>query len=409
MKSKNVLRMDLGVLLANESFSKSYLQLHKEIMSGGNLQESRNGNTMEVLDFKTILEDPIKRCVGGNGRNINIFFLIAEALWIFSGRKDVRFLTMFNSQMKQFSDDGETFHAPYGYRLRNYGLTSHEEQKYGLDQISISLHMLAQNPMDRRVVCSIWNPSLDLNTISKDLPCNDMFMLKLRDGRLHGTIANRSNDLHLGLPTNIFQFSFVLNMMASILGVKVGTQVHNSQSLHIYNDGLFNNVANKFNSIQKDDELDMYETVSGFEINVPFSEGLDIQEKINMVDFYTNNVIHNIEKFDHNCEEGIEEELQPFTAVAPTLDFRFMYELMLTYIKFKNDKAPNRHLSAILNLIAIYKDSTYNGKHFNSDLFLLSFNFIYNLCKDEKQIDAINLEIELANLPTNFAKLIGKL
>ena len=39
--------------------------------------ESRAGNVKEILDWKTVIRNPYKRCVGGYERDINIFFLLA--------------------------------------------------------------------------------------------------------------------------------------------------------------------------------------------------------------------------------------------------------------------------------------------------------------------------------------------
>jgi thymidylate synthase len=104
------------------------------------------------------------------------------------------------------------------------------------DQLVEAIDLLKANSEDRRVVISIWNPNLDLGTKSKDLPCNDLLMFKIRGGRLFQTIQNRSNDLHWGLPTNVFQFSFIGELMSKIIGVELGHQVHNSDSLHCYLD-----------------------------------------------------------------------------------------------------------------------------------------------------------------------------
>lgn len=161
-----------------DNFNEDYFKLHEHILNNGSLVESRNGDTRELLDFKTIVEDPTKRCIGGNKRNINIFFLLAEAMWIWTGRRDVAFLDIFNSKMKNYSDDGKYFNAPYGWRLRNQGIDSMveitEENKHsfdGMDQIKIALNLLNKNPEDRRVVCSIWNPEFDLGRNGKDFPC----------------------------------------------------------------------------------------------------------------------------------------------------------------------------------------------------------------------------------------------
>lgn len=229
-----------------------YLDITRTVVENGDCLNSRNGEVLELLNFQTVINEPELRCVGGYSRNINIFFLLFEAMWIWLGKKDVEPLLIFNSNMKNFSDDGKTFHAPYGFRLRKYGVASDfslfkemciqqnlENYNYvnhtdGKDQIEEAIKMLSSDNEDRRVVMSIWNPHLDLNFKCKDIPCNDMVMLKVRDGKLHLTVQNRSNDLHWGLPTNVFQFSFIGTLISQILGVKYGSQTHNSHSLHLY-------------------------------------------------------------------------------------------------------------------------------------------------------------------------------
>lgn len=237
---------ELGVAVS-ENFNEIYFDMVDGLFNAGSENASRNGNVYEVLDFKTKVSNPVQRCVAGRGRDINVFFLLAEALWIFSGKKDVAFLEIFNAQMKEYSDDGKYFHAPYGYRIRNAGVTSfvQSEAKVGFDQMQRALQMVENNPDDRRIVIQIWNHELDLGTTSKDIPCNDLWLWKVRDGKLHTTIANRSNDINWGLPTNIFQFSFMGELCAHILGLELGTQTHNSQSLHMYTEGKMGVLTNK--------------------------------------------------------------------------------------------------------------------------------------------------------------------
>jgi len=222
--------------LCCSDFSKFYPIINDQIYKEKPI-DSRNGKVYEFLDFKTVLNNPYQRCTGVLGRDMNIFFLLAEALWIVAGRKDVKFLEFFNSRIKDFSDDGQVFHAPYGWRLQNLGIPSKYNgwnKCYGINQIEKVLKILSKNPADRRAVLQIWDCNLDLNMDSKDIPCNDMVFIKVRDNHLITTIQNRSNDLHWGLPTNIFQFSFLTELMSLCLGVELGTQIHNSQSLHVY-------------------------------------------------------------------------------------------------------------------------------------------------------------------------------
>ena len=243
----NVFYPDLGVV-KTDTFSALYPLINEFIMKNRELENSRDGQVRELLDIKTQLTNPYRRCVGGYGRDMNVFFLLAEAMWIATGRKDVKFLTIFNKQMAEYSDDGKVFHAPYGHRLRHWGVASENEfadttvENKGFDQVTNAIRILSNNPSTRQVVMEIWNPSFDLGHVTKDLPCNDIVMLKIRNGKLITTIGNRSNDLHWGLPTNVFQFSFLTELMAASIGVELGTQTHNSQSLHIYS---WNKVAEK--------------------------------------------------------------------------------------------------------------------------------------------------------------------
>ena len=112
---------DYGVAKV-ETFGMLYPVINDYILTNKQKEESRAGDVKEILDVKTIITNPYQRCVGGYGRDINVFFLLAEAMWIAVGRKDVEFLEIFNSRMKDFSDDGKTFHAPYGFRLRHWYL-----------------------------------------------------------------------------------------------------------------------------------------------------------------------------------------------------------------------------------------------------------------------------------------------
>lgn len=242
VETTNAIYVSLGVIDC-DTFSSVYPLVNKYLLSEecGPWAPSRDGNVKEMLDVKTHIRNPYRRCVGGYGRNINVFFLLAEAMWIALGRKDVAWLTLFNKQMAKYSDNGVSFHAPYGYRIRHWGNRSEDtfmddnsQAARGYDQLSDAVRLFGENPNTRQVVMSIWNPLLDLGFKTKDIPCNDIVMMKIRNGHLITTIANRSNDLHLGLPTNIFQFSFLAEIVSNVLGVRMGTQTHNSQSLHVY-------------------------------------------------------------------------------------------------------------------------------------------------------------------------------
>lgn len=385
--------------LIGDNFIDSYFHLHDYLYTEGDTVKSRNGTTKEILNFKTALHKPTNRCIAGYNRNINIFFLMAEAMWIFKGRRDVEFLDIFNSKIKDYSDDGKFFHGAYGWRLRKYGVSSTAEIESnnlpyfssGRDQILTGLQMLQENSEDRRVVLSIWNEDLDLNAKSKDIPCNDMLMFKIRDNKLHQTIQNRSNDLNWGLTTNVFQFSFIGEIMSQLLDIEYGTQTHNSQSLHLYvenNMGLLTEELQKefmsgdYELFKEDNskltDFNLYENIKHLPIEFKFKEeNLLIVKKLYWVDFYLHAIIlklldrHKNKVINLEDEAFFDQELKQFCH-----HFFVVYNLLKIYIDYKKYKD---HLVAINELIGLNLE-TGIAKY---DIFLLSLNFFMQRVKNK--------------------------
>jgi len=192
----------------------------------GIVRPSRYGETIELDEpVVTHYDHPHERVLFDPIRDANPFFHLFEALWILAGRNDVAFLTRFNKRMAEFSDDGTTFHAPYGARLRS-------ESK---DQLAIAIRMLRQDPSSRRVVCSIWDPVRDLDAVSKDIPCNDTIKFEARDGRLNMTVFCRSNDIVWGCyGANAVQFSMIQQYVAECVGLPIGWYEQVSCNFHAY-------------------------------------------------------------------------------------------------------------------------------------------------------------------------------
>lgn len=392
-----------------ENFASIYPGLNMEILHKGEFVPSRYGDTIELLAYKTGIENPIKRCVGGQRRDINIFFLLAEAMWIWAGRRDVKFLTIFNSRMCEFSDDGETFHAPYGFRLRNWGSNAERSLKSPddkiFDQLSRAIDLFTTSDESRRVVLSIWNPIFDLfnEKSTKDTPCNDLLMFKIRNGKLHLTIDNRSNDLHWGLPTNVFQFSFILEMMARILGKDVGNQVHNSDSLHIY----VNNDNNKIHEKMRDE----YSATSGsiktlYDYCDPSNMDFDFDpvhgSKLQQADAVVTTILDCLSSY---ADTGILSVLH-----LQSNYFKFVFHLLIIYITYtktkRNDEARVQAIYQICHL------QNMSPKLCN-DYVLLALNFFHSRIKAEDSVQASMSEILMLRLNPTLAhidySIVGKL
>jgi thymidylate synthase len=200
--------------------------------SGGiaRAQSSRGGATLEVLHAALSIENPRQRWIGSREPAMSPAFALAEVIWIVTGRNDSAFLNFFNHRLPRFAGEGETYYGAYGFRLRN---------AFGIDQLRQAASALRNSPDNRQVVLQMWDCRLDLPDFSgkprsADIPCNIVSMLKVRDGRLHWTQIMRSNDLFLGLPHNINQFTTIQEVLAGWIGVEVGQYYHVSDSLHLY-------------------------------------------------------------------------------------------------------------------------------------------------------------------------------
>ena len=337
MESKNYVFEPNLAVVKTDTFSEVYPVLNEYLLEKREWELCRDGKVKEILDFKTIITNPYRRLVGGYGRNINPFFLLAEAMWIFCGRKDVRFLSLFNKNMEQFSDDGKVFHAPYGFRLRHWGVRSEDKfceenlhAAQGYDQVADAIKLFENNPNTRQVVLSIWNPDLDLGTKTKDIPCNDIIMLKIRDGKLITTIQNRSNDLHWGLPTNLFQFSFLTELIAACLNIELGTQTHNSQSLHVYD---WNNIANVMqeNFSQEEKGFNLYDVAKERRIDFNFSHQV-AGNRLREIDYYINVLLDNIERVSRGADEN-KDEISSLANFSQYLHRVYVY--LRIYLKYK--------------------------------------------------------------------------
>ena len=69
---------------------------------------------------------------------------------------------------------------------------------------------------------------------TKDLNCTVCLQLFIRDCKLYMTTYMRSNDLWMGFPYDVFQFTCLQILMAMKLHVGIGTYTHVAGSLHLY-------------------------------------------------------------------------------------------------------------------------------------------------------------------------------
>lgn len=226
-----------------------YALAWRDVTENGNRIPSRNGDTFERNPGVFNIETPRRRLVTCVGRPINVAFALAEVLWILQGRQDVTMLKFYNSRIDQWSDDGLSFNAPYGYRLRS---------THGHDQIEDIVRTLIASPESRQAVLSVWHAPSDRGWdpaegtapdgstsddewggywdphVTADRACNVLAQPLIRDGIMTWLQVVRSNDLIWGVPYNFMQWMHMHEYIARRVGAEVGPYTHVSNSLHVY-------------------------------------------------------------------------------------------------------------------------------------------------------------------------------
>ena len=233
---------------ADEAWKQAYKRL---IADTDQAQGSRLGKTRETLHASFHIYNPRQRWILSRQPAINPAFAIAEVFWILSGDNKSKFLNYWNPILPQFAGDGSTYYGAYGYRIRN---------NFKLDQLEMAYQALKNNPDSRQVVIQIWDSNKDFPDSNgaprdMDIPCNICAMPKIRDGKLEWLQVMRSNDLHLGTPHNIIQFTSLQEILAGWLEVEVGGYHLICDSLHIYEKDIDKISCSKSNQPQNPDDI----------------------------------------------------------------------------------------------------------------------------------------------------------
>ena len=134
----------------------------------------------------------------------------------------------------------------YGFQWRHFGGEYQWNQKRidakptdnfnpqtpGIDQVQNAIDKLKNNPNDRRILVSAWNP-VAIPQMALP-PCHVMHQLVVRDGKLSLIWTQRSCDMFLGVPYNIASYALLLLLYAKESGLEPGTLKGELHDAHIY-------------------------------------------------------------------------------------------------------------------------------------------------------------------------------
>lgn len=195
-----------------------------KILRDGERLKASKGWNKELSGVVLELRNPLARLSRSETKG-TVFSCMGETLWYLARSKELAFIKYYIGMYGKFAERDGTIHGAYGPRL--FGMRS------GVNQVANVIKLLRRKPTSRQAVVQLFNAE-DLLKDYKDIPCTCTMQFFIRKGSLHLIVHMRSNDAFLGLPHDVFAFTFIQELVARSLHLKLGAYKHMVGSLHIY-------------------------------------------------------------------------------------------------------------------------------------------------------------------------------
>lgn len=232
---------------------KAWYDKITEMAKNGGTESSRDGDVVgEIINAVTVIEDPTRCILQSPIRKLPMRYCIGELLWYLSGNNHLNSIQLYTKAWDRMSDDGETVNSNYGHKIQH---AVDEVDGKLFDQMKMVEHLLSVDPNSRQAVIHIKQARDVFVNPTKDLNCTVCLQFFIRDGKLYMTTYMRSNDLWMGFPNDVFQFTCMQVYLAMKLGLNLGTYTHIAGSLHLYERDYQKSLDN-IGSVSIKEELD---------------------------------------------------------------------------------------------------------------------------------------------------------
>lgn len=210
-----------------------YLDLMRHVLEHGHAKSDRTGTgTLSVFGWQTRY-DLAQGFPLLTTKKLHIKSIIHELLWFLRGDTNIGYLKENGvSIWDDWADANGDLGPVYGKQWRRWESPDGRE----IDQISLLIAGLKNNPDSRRHLVSAWNPG-EVDKM-KLPPCHALFQFYVADGALSCQLYQRSADIFLGVPFNIASYALLTLMIAQVCGLRPGEFVHTLGDAHLYTNHL---------------------------------------------------------------------------------------------------------------------------------------------------------------------------
>jgi thymidylate synthase len=246
-----------------ENANQALIGLSQAIIANGYWQKVRGFDCLAIQHPVLVeITNPWDRCITLPQRKWNKTLPFAESLWLACGLNNLTVLpNHYCSTLANYSDDSTTWRAGYGPRIRSYtGISTDykvSEPAFGktdipnyssisaVDQLRYVVLSLQRDKYTRQAIMSLGDPVKDdFNDkgqlkVTKDYPCTRSIHFKVINEKLDCIVHMRSNDILFGFSgVNVFNFTWMQEYIANILGLPLGKYYQIIDDLHLYADKL---------------------------------------------------------------------------------------------------------------------------------------------------------------------------
>lgn len=242
-----------------------YLNLVKDVLKNGVRKTDRTGTgTIAVFGrfMRFDLSDGTIPLL--TTKKMHLPSIIHEMLWYLQGTGNIKYLQDNGVRIwNEWADENGELGPVYGVQWRNWNGD-------GVDQIANLIHDLKNNPDSRRLMVSAWNPGklkemalppchFEFQVVTHELSlkervyiASDAFFVddlleaspeqieevltaqNIPSRRLSLLLNMRSNDVGLGNPFNIAQYSILMRMLCEVVNMVPGDFIYSGGDVHIY-------------------------------------------------------------------------------------------------------------------------------------------------------------------------------
>jgi thymidylate synthase len=208
---------------------KQYRDLLSRIVQDGTVKSDRTGTGTKSIFGHQLRFDLSEGFPCVTTKKLHLRSIIIELLWFLRGDTNVKFLQDNKVRIwDEWADENGDLGPVYGHQWRSWPTP----EGGSIDQISLLVDQIKNQPDSRRMIVSAWNVA-DIGNMALP-PCHCLFQFYVAEGKLSCQLYQRSADVFLGVPFNIASYALLTMMLASVCDLQPGEFIHTFGDAHVY-------------------------------------------------------------------------------------------------------------------------------------------------------------------------------